>query len=54
MIKQLIHEAVRDGFEPKGILYASIDAPIDSGLSLEKFLDFLAQELPGGKRLVTF
>lgn len=54
MIKQLIHEAVRDGFDPKGILYASIDAPIYSGLSLEKFLDFLPQGIPSEKRLVIF
>lgn len=54
IIKQLIHEAVRDGVEPKGILCASIDAPIYAGLSLEKFLDFMPQGVTNEKRIVIF
>lgn len=54
MIKQLVHEAIRDGFDPKGILYASIDAPIYSGLSLEKFLGFMPKAVNGTKRIVIF
>jgi len=41
MIKQLIHEAISDGFDPHSILFASIDAPIYSGMLLEKFVSLL-------------
>lgn len=54
IIKQIIHEAIQEGFNPKGILYASIDAPIFSGLSLEKFLNFMPKETQNERRLVIF
>jgi uncharacterized protein len=45
MLKQLIHEAITDGVEPKNILYVSVDTPIYMGISLEKFVSFM----PGAK-----
>lgn len=41
MIKQVIHEAIANGLAPRNVLYASIDTPLYSGLSLESFLSFL-------------
>ena len=54
IIKQLIHEAIVDGINPKHILYASIDAPIYSGISLEKFLEFLPESSRDQRRVVIF
>lgn len=54
MIKQLIYEAIRSGIDPKLILYASIDAPIYSGVSLEKFIDFLPNNSKDMRRVVIF
>jgi hypothetical protein len=53
IIKQLVHDAINDGIDPKSILYASIDAPIYSGISLERFLDFMPKG-SNGKRVVLF
>jgi len=53
IIKQLVHEAIQQGIHPKSILYASIDAPIYSGISLERFLDFMPKD-SNGKRVVLF
>lgn len=41
MIKQLVHEAIEQGFDPTRILYASIDTPIYSGIRLEAFVRML-------------
>ena len=41
MIKQLISDAIGSGLSSRSILYASIDAPIYSGMPLERFLQFL-------------
>jgi predicted AAA+ superfamily ATPase len=41
MIKQLIWELIESGFDPSAILFASIDTPVYSGVSLEKFLDLM-------------
>ena len=38
MLKQVINAAINIGFDQTSILYASIDAPIYSGISLEKFV----------------
>ena len=54
MIKQLIYEALRSGIDPRLILYASIDAPIYSGISLEKFIDFLPNNSKDKRRVVIF
>ncbi len=54
IIKQLIHEAIQDGFDPQAILYASIDAPIYSGISLENFLEFFPANIKRGRCIVIF
>ena len=54
MIKQIIHEAIKDGLDPRSILFASVDTPIYSGMSLEQFLTFLPQKNKKGKCLVVF
>jgi len=41
MIKQLIGDLVATGFDAKCILFASIDTPVYSSISLEKFLSFM-------------
>src|SRR5262245_11158469 len=41
MLKQLIDEAQKTGINSKNIMYVSIDTPIYSGISLEKFLNFM-------------
>jgi predicted AAA+ superfamily ATPase len=53
ILKQLIHEAIESGINPHSILYASIDAPIYSGISLEKFLEFLPDQ-KDKRRLIIF
>ena len=52
MIKQLIHEAIQDGINPCAIMYASIDTPIYSNISLQKFLDLMPKS--AGPKLVIF
>ena len=54
MIKQTIHELIQSGFDPKSILFASIDTPVYSSLSLEKFLDFMPEKSENGKKVVIF
>jgi len=41
MLKQLIGEAIGQGFDRKNILYVSIDSPVYSGMRLEGFLSLL-------------
>jgi predicted AAA+ superfamily ATPase len=41
MLKQLVHEAILSGIRPRSILFASIDAPIYSGMLLEQFVGLL-------------
>lgn len=41
MIKQLIADHIAAGFDPDCILFASIDTPVYSTLSLEKFLSYM-------------
>jgi predicted AAA+ superfamily ATPase len=53
IIKQLINDAIISGVNPRSILYAGIDAPIYSGLPLEKFLSFMPTDT-NGQRLVIF
>lgn len=53
IVKQLIAQAIKDGMNPQSILYASIDAPIFSGISLEQFLNFMPPNA-NGRRLVLF
>jgi predicted AAA+ superfamily ATPase len=46
MLKQLVHEAMLEGVNARSILYASIDAPIYSGMRLEQFIELF----PNGGR----
>jgi uncharacterized protein len=54
IIKQLIHEAILAGTDHKSILYASIDAPIYSGMSLEHFLEFLPNDTSHKSKMVIY
>jgi uncharacterized protein len=54
MVKQLIHDAIQEGFDPKAILYAAIDTPVYSGISLERFLDLFPKDGATERRLVIF
>lgn len=54
MVKQLIHDAIQDGFDPKAILYAAMDTPVYSGISLEQFLDLFPKDGATERRLVIF
>ncbi len=54
MVKQLIHEAIESGIDRQSILYASIDAPIYSGMSLQKFMDLFPPASEKKRRLVVF
>jgi uncharacterized protein len=54
MVKQLIHDAIQAGFDPDAILYAAMDTPVYSGVSLEQFLDFFPKAKATGPRLVIF
>jgi uncharacterized protein len=52
IIKQLIHDAILKGLNPRSIMYASIDAPIYSGLPLEKFISFMPTDSNGQKLII--
>jgi len=54
MVKQLIHDAIQDGFDPKAILYAAMDTPVYSGISLARFLDLFPKDAGTERRLVVF
>lgn len=54
MIKQLIHEAMASGIDPKSILYVSVDTPIYLGISLEKFIGFMPPTEANARRVVIF
>ena len=54
MVKQLIHDAIQDGFDPDSILYAAMDTPVYAGVSLEQFLDLFPKEKGAVRRLVIF
>jgi predicted AAA+ superfamily ATPase len=54
IVKQLVHEAIESGFDPKAILYASIDAPIYSGISLQKFIELIPSDAKSARRIVIF
>lgn len=52
MIKQLINDAISEGISRNNILYISIDTPVYSGMTLEKFISFLNDNKE--KKLVLF
>lgn len=54
MLKQLISDAIASGIDRRAILYAGIDAPIYSGISLEHFLSYMPQLAGPTQRLVIF
>jgi uncharacterized protein len=54
MIKQVIHDAIEAGIDPKNILYVSVDTPIYLGISLEKFISFMPDAAAKGKSVVVF
>lgn len=54
MVKQLIHDAIQDGFNPDAILYAAMDTPVYSGISLERFLDLFPKGKGSERRVVVF
>lgn len=54
MVKQLIHDAIQDGFDPDAILYAAMDTPVYAGVSLEQFLDLFPKDKRNERRLVIF
>jgi hypothetical protein len=53
MIKQIIAEAIESGVHPNCILYVSIDTPIYSGISLEKFVELMPAH-EGERKVVIF
>jgi uncharacterized protein len=54
MVKQLVSDAIKSGISGECILYASIDAPIYSGMPLDKFV-FLLQSREGkGQKIMIF
>lgn len=54
MVKQLIHDAIQDGFDPDAIMYAAMDTPVYSGVTLEQFLDLFPKGKETDHRLVIF
>ena len=54
MVKQLIHDAIKDGFNPDAILYAAMDTPVYAGIPLERFLDLFPKSKATEVRLVIF
>lgn len=54
MAKQLIHDAITEGMDPRAIFYASVDAPVYSGTALERFLRFMPKESRGKNKLIIF
>ncbi|MDR3425391.1 MAG: ATP-binding protein [Alphaproteobacteria bacterium] len=54
MIKQLIHDAIQSGLNPKHILFVSIDTPIYSGISLEKFINYMPVSSDQNRCIVIF
>jgi uncharacterized protein len=54
MIKQIIAEAIASNVKPQNALYASIDTPLYSNISLESFLTYIPGALNGEQCLVVF
>jgi len=54
MAKQLIHDAIVGGMNPRAVFYASIDAPVYSGTPLERFLKFMPKDHKGKNKLIVF
>lgn len=57
MLRQLVGRAIAQGFEPRNILFVSIDTPLYSGMPLERLLNYFEKQTgsdPNTERLVIF
>jgi len=57
MLRQMIEEALRDGFDGSHILFVSIDTPLYSGMPLERLLSLFEEVTnhdPDARRIVIF
>ncbi|BBK42809.1 ATPase [Allostella vacuolata] len=57
MLEQLVGEAIKSGFPPKAILFASIDTPLYSGMPLERLIALFEKQSghdPAARRIVIF
>jgi uncharacterized protein len=56
MLQQLVASLINEGFNPNCIMYASMDTPLYSGLSLEQLLDMFVGKFatPQGTQRVVF
>lgn len=57
MLQQLVGDAIDAGFSPETILFASLDTPLYSGMSLERLLELFEKQTehdPSSQRLVIF
>jgi uncharacterized protein len=54
MLKQFINEAITQGTNPQCILYVSIDTPIYSGITLERFLEFMPDISDCNRKIVIY
>lgn len=44
LLLQFVHELIINGAHPNNILYISVDSPVYSGISLERFVDIIESE----------
>lgn len=57
MLRQLIDDAINDGFLGTRILFVSIDTPLYSGIPLDRLLTYFEEQTdhdPNGRRIVIF
>lgn len=57
MLRQMIEQALRAGFDGKSILFVSIDTPLYSGMPLERLLELFEEDTghdPNDRRIVIF
>jgi uncharacterized protein len=57
MLQQLVESLIGEGFDPKSVMYASMDTPLYSGMSLERLLHMFVGDVDislGKQRVVIF
>ena len=57
MLEQLVRHALKDGFPPRNILFASIDTPLYSGMPLERLIALFEKQTghtPTDRRIIIF
>lgn len=57
MLRQLIATAIKEGFQPESILFASIDTPVYSGMPLDRLIAMFEKQTghdQNGRRIVIF